>query len=124
MVISPIIQLPTAGSTRSGDRQTRSSVAVPTHAFRPPARSPYRPSLNPPFAAGVPAMVMVVLDALGRGHTLFLPRLRLWAQPKMCARADMSCFFDALPSLSSLRRKSAANPAFCQREKDLSPFFR
>jgi hypothetical protein len=78
------------GSTINGVAAT-----CATHACRP----------IPEFqtSAVSAAMVMVVLDALARGHTLFLPKLRLWSQPEVCSRADLSCFFDSLPSLASLR---------------------
>jgi len=56
--------------------------------------------------ATIHALVLAVLDALGRNATLFSPKLLLWAQPEVCARADLSCFFDSLPSLDSVMAAS------------------
>ena len=83
---------------RTSVRPSQASILLSAHEFG--------------VGSTINSMVMVVLDALGRGHTLFLPRLRLWAQPNLCARADMSCFFDSLPSLVSLRSsRLPAHPA-------------
>ena len=56
--------------------------------------------------ATIHALVLAVLDALGRNATLFSPKLLLWAQPEVCANADLSCFFDSLPSLDSVMTAS------------------
>lgn len=58
--------------------------------------------------ATVSSLAMVLLDALGRDQTIFAPPLRFWTQPQACERADMSCFFDSLPSLSALRKDVSA----------------
>ena len=52
--------------------------------------------------ATIHALVLAVLDALGRNETLFSPKLLLWAQPEACERADLSCFFASLPSLDTV----------------------
>ena len=52
--------------------------------------------------ATIHALVLAVLDALGRNETLFSPKLLLWAQREACERADLSCFFASLPSLDSV----------------------
>ena len=98
---------------RADVRPSQASILLSAHEFgvvrqsMVPPRSALHalttaPHSDPLASAVVSAMVMVVLDALGRGHTLFLPKLRLWSQRDVCDRADMSCFFDSLPSLRSL----------------------
>jgi hypothetical protein len=52
--------------------------------------------------ATIHALVLAVLDALGRNATLFSPKLLLWAQPDACERADLSCFFASLPSIDTV----------------------
>ena len=98
---------------RADVRPSQASILLSAHEFgvgstingastERPACPDHCTALRPLASAVVSAMVMVVLDALGRGHTLFLPKLRLWSQRDVCDRADMSCFFDSLPSLRSL----------------------
>ena len=99
------------GSTING----ASVRASPAHALQLHLTHP--PLLT---SAMVSAMVMVVLDALSRGHTLFLPKLRLWSQRDVCDRADMSCFFDSLPSLSSLHLQLATAHGGATRGSDSS----
>ena len=59
------------------------------------------------IGATISALAMVVLDALARGHTLFMPPLRFWIDLKRCPRTDMSCFFDSLPSIETMREHVA-----------------
>lgn len=55
----------------------------------------------PEYGAGstLHMLIFPVLESLIEGRTLFWPHLALWA-PKDCAAQDLSCYFDALPSLS------------------------
>ena len=55
----------------------------------------------PEYGAGSTLHMLVIptLESLIEGRTLFWPHLALWA-PRTCAAKDLSCYFDALPSLS------------------------
>ena len=49
--------------------------------------------------ATVHSLALATLDSLGRNHTLFAPKLILWANREECQQSDLSCFFSSLPSL-------------------------
>ena len=45
-------------------------------------------------------LVLAVLDALGRGYTLFSPMLSLWAPlSNACRSQSLGCFFSSLPTI-------------------------
>jgi len=66
-----------------------------------------------PWEAGVgltiQMMVLPVLDALVRGHTLWAPHLDIWADPERCPQSDLSCHFASLQTPANAVAQTTAD---------------
>ena len=64
-------------------------------------------SLEYGVSATLHAMVLALLDCVGRNHTLMSPKLTLWADRTACSQTDLSCFFASLPSVDDVHASHA-----------------